>query len=92
MRVTKTSAGRRVTGEEEEMAINAVRMNLPCLTTNGSRHSCCLLMAYRLSSGILQGPSRPQARDRKLSRASQSTLEISDHQGGSDSTIRTLAG
>jgi len=49
-------------------------------------------MAYRLSSGILQGPSRLQARDRKLSRASQSTGQVSDHQGGSASTIRTLAG
>lgn len=62
------------------------------LTTNGNRHSCCLLMAYRLSSGILQGPSRLQARERKLSRASQSTVQVSDHLGGSASTIRTLAG
>lgn len=62
------------------------------LTTNGSRHSRCLLMANRLSRGILQGPSRLDARDKKLSRASQSTVQVSDHQGGSASTIRTLAG
>lgn len=62
------------------------------LTTNGSKHSCCLLMAYRLSRGILQGPSRLQASDRKLSRASQSTAQVSDQQGGNASTIRTLAG
>lgn len=62
------------------------------LTTNGSRHSCCLLMAYRLSSGILQGPSRLHATDRTLSRASQRTVHIPDHQGGSASTIKTLAG
>lgn len=49
-------------------------------------------MAYTLSKGILQGPSRLQARDKKLSRASQSTTQVSDHQGGSASTMRTLAG
>lgn len=62
------------------------------LTTSGNRHSRCLLTAYRLSRGILQGPSRLEARDKKLSRASQRTVRVSDHRGGSASTIRTLAG
>lgn len=62
------------------------------LTANGSRHSGCLLMAYRLSSGIRLGPSRLHAKDKKSSKASQSTRQVSDHQGGDASTISTRAG
>lgn len=61
-------------------------------TTKGRRHSCCLLMVNKLSIGILVGPSRLQARDRKLSRASQITLDVSDQYGSNFSIIRTLAG
>lgn len=87
-----------VGGEEGEInsrgLLNSFKkaLTLMFLTTKGSRHSCCLLMAYKLSSGILQGPSRLQARDRKLSRASHSTVQVLDHQGGSASMISTLAG
>lgn len=49
-------------------------------------------MVNKLSIGILVGPSRLQARDRKLSRASQITLDVSDQYGSNFSIIRTLAG
>lgn len=61
-------------------------------TTKGRRHSCCLLIVNKLSIGILVGPSRLQARDRKLSRASQITLDVSDQCGSNFSIIRTLDG
>lgn len=64
------------------------------LTANGSRHSWRPPppTACTLSRGIRQGPSRLQAKDRKSSKASQSTPEASDHQGGDASTMRARAG
>lgn len=79
-----------MSGGEEEKTPSLLHFH--SLTANGSRHSRCLLTAYRLSRGTRQGPSRPQAKDRKSSRASHSTSQVSDHQGGDASTIRTRAG
>lgn len=81
--------------------VNRIRLRSPNMksfiwifyfTTKGRRHSCCLLIVNKLSIGILVGPSILQARHRKLSKASQITLDVSDQYGNNLSIIRTLAG